>query len=117
MANASVTLRRLGAELPRLREATHRTQVDVGAAIGRTHTTLVNWERGKTRISKSDLAYLLTELGAPTAVRDELEQLRVEAGLGKGHWPAWLRPLVSFEEDAVAVSNFQPLLIPGLLQT
>jgi transcriptional regulator with XRE-family HTH domain len=122
MANSSVALRRLGAELRRLREATGRTQADVGAAIGRTHTTLVHWEGGKTKISKSDLAYLLAELRAPAEVRKGLEQLREEARRGGGQWavyglPGWLRPMVSFEEDAVALANFEPVLIHGLLQT
>ncbi|MDQ3151062.1 MAG: helix-turn-helix transcriptional regulator [Actinomycetota bacterium] len=121
MAGSSAPLRRLGAELRRLREATGRTQTDVGAAIGRTHTTLVNWERGKTKISKSDLVCLLAELRAPVDVRKGLEQLRDESGRGAGQWavyglPDWLRPLVSFEEDAVAVAAFEPVVVPGLLQ-
>lgn len=121
MAGSSAPLRRLGAELRRLREATGRTQGDVGAAIGRTHTTLVNWERGKTKISKSDLVCLLAELRAPVDVRKGLEQLRDESGRGAGQWvvyglPDWLRPLVSFEEDAVAITAFEPVVVPGLLQ-
>lgn len=122
MAGSSAPLRRLGAELRRLRDATGRTQTDLGAAIDRTHATLVNWERGKTKISKSDLVCLLAELGAPLDVREGLEQLREEAGRGSGQWvvyglPDWLRPLVSFEEDAVAETSFQPVIIHGLLQT
>ncbi len=122
MAGSSAPLRRLGAELRRLRDAAGRTQSDVGAAIGRTHATLVNWERGKTKISKSDLVCLLAELRAPVDVRKGLEQLREEAGQGAGQWvvyglPDWLRPLVSFEEDAVAETTFQPVIIDGLLQT
>lgn len=122
MAGSSAPLRRLGAELRRLRDAAGRTQTDVGAAIGRTHATLVNWERGKTKISKSDLVCLLAELRAPVEVRKALEQLREEAGQGAGQWvvyglPDWLRPLVSFEEDAVAETTFQPVIIHGLLQT
>lgn len=122
MAGSSAPLRRLGAELRRLREATGRTQGDIGAAIGRTHTTLVNWERGKTKISKSDLVCLLAELRAPVDVRKGLEQLRDESGQGAGQWavyglPDWLRPFVSFEEDAVAETSFQPVIIDGLLQT
>lgn len=122
MAGASAPLRRLGAELRRLRDAVGRTQTDVGAAIGRTHATLVNWERGKTKISKSDLVCLLAELRAPLDVRKGLEQLREEAGVGAGQWvvyglPDWLRPFVSFEEDAVAATTFQPVIIDGLLQT
>lgn len=122
MAGSSAQLRRLGAELRRLREAAARTQADVGAAIGRTHTTLVNWERGNTKISKSDLVCLLAELRTPVDVRKGLEKLRDESRQGAGQWVIyglhdWLRPLVSFEEDAVAVAAFEPVVIPGLLQT
>ncbi|RCW39806.1 helix-turn-helix protein [Halopolyspora algeriensis] len=122
MSSSSAQLRRLGAELRRLRELSERTQTDVGMAIGRTHATLVNWERGKTKISKSDLACLLAELRAPAEVRKGLEQLRSETGRRHGQWSVfgladWLRPLVSFEEDAVAISAFEPVVVPGLLQT
>jgi transcriptional regulator with XRE-family HTH domain len=115
-------MRRLGAELRRLREIAGRTQAEVGQVIGRRHTTMVNWERGKTKISKSDLVCLLGELRAPADVRRDLEQLRVEASRAKGQWaiyglPDWLKPLVSFEEDAVSVVTFEPVVIPGLLQT
>ncbi|MGI9000323.1 MAG: helix-turn-helix domain-containing protein [Pseudonocardia sp.] len=122
MAGSSTPLRRLGTELRRLRGTTGRTQVDVGEAIGRTHATLVNWERGKTKISKSDLVCLLAELDAPAEVRAELEKLRDEAGRGAGQWaiyglPDWLRSLVNFEEDAVAITTFEPVIVPDLLQT
>lgn len=122
MAGSSAPLRRFGAELRRLREAAGRTQTDVGSAIGRTHATLVNWESGKTKISKSDLACLLAELGAAASVRTGLEQLREESRQGSSQWatyglPEWLRPLVSFEEDATALNSFEPVLVPGLLQT
>lgn len=119
---ASAPLRRLGAELRRLREAAGRTQMDVAEAIGRTHTTLANWELGKTKIAKGALALLLAELRAPLEVRKGLEQLREEAGRGGSQWatyglPSWLRPFVSFEEDAAKECDFQPIVIPGLLQT
>ncbi|MGH3931158.1 MAG: helix-turn-helix domain-containing protein, partial [Pseudonocardiaceae bacterium] len=122
MAGSSAPLRRLGAELRRLRAAAGRTQTDVGAAIDRTHTTLVNWERGKTKISKSDLVCLLAELRAPLDVRKHLEQLREECGQGTSQWvvyglPERFRPFVSFEEDAVVETSFQPVIIHGLLQT
>ncbi|HEX9338819.1 MAG TPA: helix-turn-helix transcriptional regulator [Pseudonocardiaceae bacterium] len=115
-------MRRLGAELRRLREATGRNQTDVGEAIGRRHTTMVNWERGKTKISKSDLVCLLAELRAPVELREDLEKLRLEVNQATGQWsmyglPACLKPLVSFEEDATSVVTFEPVVIPGLLQT
>ncbi|MDT0320321.1 helix-turn-helix domain-containing protein [Streptomyces millisiae] len=122
MANSSAQLRRLGTELRRLRESVGRTQGDVGAAIGRTHASVVNWERGKTRISKSDLVCLLAELHAPAEVRKGLEKLREDAARGTSSWatyglPDWLRPMLSFEEDATGVTTFEPVLVPGLLQT
>ncbi|MGH3854999.1 MAG: helix-turn-helix domain-containing protein [Pseudonocardiaceae bacterium] len=122
MAGSSAPLRRLGTELRRLRDAAGRTQVDVGAAIDRSHATLVNWEGGKTKISKSDLVCLLAELRAPLDVRIGLEQLREEAGQGTTQWvvyglPDRFRPFVSFEEDAVVETAFEPVIIHGLLQT
>jgi transcriptional regulator with XRE-family HTH domain len=121
MAGSSAPLRRLGAELRRLRDAAGRTQTDVGAAIGRTHAILVNWECGKTKISKSDLVCLLAKLRTPLDVRKALGQLREECGQATSQWtvyglPNWLRPFVSFEEDAVAEASFQPVIIDGLLQ-
>jgi transcriptional regulator with XRE-family HTH domain len=113
----------MGSELKRLRQLTGRTQGDVAAAIGRTHPTIVNWEHGNTKISKSDLAFLLAELRAPAAKRVELEEMRLEAaGRGRSPWatyalPEWFQPLVSFEQDAATVETFQPVLVPGLLQT
>ncbi|RMI43868.1 helix-turn-helix domain-containing protein [Streptomyces triticirhizae] len=122
MASSSAQLRRLGAELRKLRERSGRTQGDLGRVVGRSHASVVNWERGKTKISKSDLAYLLAELRAPAEVRKGLEELRVAANQGRSPWamfglPDWLRPIVSFEEDAVEVKTFEPVLVPGLLQT
>lgn len=122
MAGSSAQLRRLGAELRRLREAAGLTQTEVGASIGRSHASLVNWERGKTKISKSDLVCLLAELRVSPEVRKGLEKLRDESSRGAGQWsvyglPDWLRPLVSFEEDAVRICAFEPVVIPGLLQT
>lgn len=121
MPGSSVPLRRLGAELRRLREATGRTQGDVGAAIGRTHAAVVNWEHGKRKISKSDLVCLLAELRAPLELRKQLEQLRSEVVRG-GWWSSyglgdWLRPMIAFENDATEVATFEPIVVPGLLQT
>lgn len=122
MAN-SAARRRLGAELRRLREAAGLTQADVGVTLGRTPTTVLNWERGKTQIAKSDLVLLLAELRAPTEVRQSLEQLREEGGQrGSRQWatyglPGWLRSLASFEEDAAAISRFETNVVPSLLQT
>ncbi|MEU0805792.1 DUF5753 domain-containing protein [Streptomyces sp. NPDC005970] len=59
---------------------------------------------------------------APAELRKGLEKLRQEAPRRAPQWatcglPDWMRPLVSFEQDAVAIQTFEPVLIPGLLQT
>lgn len=122
MAN-SAALRRLGAELRRLRDAAGLTQAEAADELGRTATTIINWERGKTQLSKSDLVLLLAVLRAPTEVRESLEHLRQEARQQGGRqWatyglPAWLRSLASFETDAASISSFEMNVVPGLLQT
>jgi transcriptional regulator with XRE-family HTH domain len=121
MSGSSIPLRRLGAELRRLREATGRTQGDVATAIGRTHAAVVYWEHGRRKISKSDLVCLLAELRAPLEVRKRLEELRSQVVRG-GWWTTyglsdWLWPMVAFENDATEVVTFEPIVIPGLLQT
>lgn len=123
MAGPSAQLRRLGAEIRRLREAAGMTQAALGKELGRTYTSVVNWEKGRTRISKSDLAFLLAKVKAPVSTRKALEKLRDESGQRGGGWWSvynvgdWLSPLLSFEQDAIEMHNFEPVLIPGLLQT
>jgi hypothetical protein len=61
-------------------------------------------------------------VACPDELRKGLEQLRADAARGTSQWatyglPSWLRPLVSFEEDAVRIETFEPVLVPGLLQT
>ncbi|MGH3832181.1 MAG: DUF5753 domain-containing protein [Pseudonocardiaceae bacterium] len=71
---------------------------------------------------KSDLVCLLAELRAPLDVCKALEQLREDAGQGASQWvvyglPDRFRPFVSFEEDAVVETAFEPVIIHGLPQT
>jgi transcriptional regulator with XRE-family HTH domain len=121
MPGSSVPLRRLGSELRRLREAAGCTQKDIADAIDRTPTTIANWEHGKTKIAKADLAVLLAQLRAPVSLRKDLERLHDEATKG-GWWSGygvseWLRSLLGFERDAVEVDLYDPIIVPGLLQT
>lgn len=122
MAGPSAQLRRLGAEIRRLREAAGMTQAALGKELGRTYTSVVNWEKGRTRISKSDLVFLLAKVKAPVGIRKALEKLRDESGQRGGWWSVynvgdWLSPLLSFEQDAAEMHAIESVLIPGLLQT
>src|SRR5215217_9654760 len=108
MATSSAPLRRLGAELRKLRGT--RTQSAVGASIGRNQASLANWEQGRTKISEVDLDALLGALNAPSGAIQALKGLHKEAERGVSQWatynlPEWLRPYVNFEEEASEVST------------
>ncbi|MFB9237291.1 Scr1 family TA system antitoxin-like transcriptional regulator [Plantactinospora siamensis] len=42
---------------------------------------------------------------------------RIRAGLGREALPPWLRDWSDIEREAVALRSYQPLVVPGLLQT
>ncbi|MCA1708518.1 MAG: helix-turn-helix domain-containing protein [Actinobacteria bacterium] len=119
----TVRLRRLAAELRRLRAAADLSRDDASRHTGINHATLYRIETAKARPQMRTLAALLTLYGVDTEQRESLTNLCREAGT-----QGWLRPYhsdlpeeytayISFEDDAAGVRNYQSLFIPGLLQT
>jgi transcriptional regulator with XRE-family HTH domain len=115
--------RRLAAELRRLREGAGLTQEDVSERTGKDRSTLYRVENAQQRPQRSTLIQLLDLYGASQDQRAELLALLREVGQ-KG----WMQPYrsdlpeiysdyISFESEARAVSNYESLFIPGLLQT
>ncbi|MEV5408942.1 helix-turn-helix transcriptional regulator [Thermopolyspora sp. NPDC052614] len=43
--------------------------------------------------------------------------VRLHALIGKECYPSWFRPFLELEREASALRSFQPLIVPGLLQT
>jgi transcriptional regulator with XRE-family HTH domain len=119
----TVRLRRLAAELRRLRAAADVTREDVAEQTGINPATLYRHETARARPQRRTLITLLDLYGATDQQRDDLLALAREADV-----QGWLQPYhaelpelyttyISFEAEARAVRNSEALFIPGLLQT
>ncbi len=115
--------RRLRSELRNAREACDKTQREVAAAMDWSASKLIRIETGAVNISTNDLRALLNHY--------ELDQERIEnlvsTARASREPPRWnlykdvaTPEYISFlgcESSASVIRNFEPLLVPGLLQT
>ncbi|MCX4846862.1 helix-turn-helix transcriptional regulator [Streptomyces sp. NBC_00893] len=119
----TVRLRRLAAELRRLRAAADLTREDVAKATGINEATLYRVEKARARPQKRTLIALLDLYAANEAQRADL--LAVQNGSND---QGWLRPYhselpeeytayIGFESEARTIRNYESLFIPGLAQT
>jgi transcriptional regulator with XRE-family HTH domain len=125
MATPSPTVRRkrLGIELRRLRERAELTCEDVGQRLECSGTRISRMETGRISVRPGDVRELLEVYGVIGAEADSLVQLAREARR-KGWWhtygrvlPGWFEAYIGLESEAVRLRDFQPLVVPGLLQT
>jgi len=118
---ATVAKRRLSRRLTELRKATSYTANHI--------CDVLNWGRGKVgrfeanqwkRPEMSDIRDLLRLYGVEGAEREELEELAVRAR-ARPWWrdypDIFENEFPGFENDAVRIRVFMPLVLPGLLQT
>ncbi|PWU44857.1 transcriptional regulator [Micromonospora globispora] len=116
--------RRLGTELRRLREAAGLTGDQVIERIGwASASKLSRLENGRSRPDPADVADLLTLYKVDDELRDELLGITREAGDMRG----WLRnfPVMTQQQRGFAeleagcaqIWEYNPVLVPGLLQT
>ncbi|MDG4762166.1 helix-turn-helix transcriptional regulator [Micromonospora sp. WMMD710] len=116
--------RRLGVELRRLREAASLTGDQVIERIGwASASKLSRLENGRSRPDPQDVAVLLDLYGADAAQREELLGFAGEAG----DMRTWLKnfPVMTLQQRSWAeleagcaeISEYNPVLVPGLLQT
>jgi transcriptional regulator with XRE-family HTH domain len=119
----TVRLRRLAAELRRLRNAADLTREDVSNRTGINYATLYRIETARTRPQMRTLMTLLVLYKVDQDQRDYLTDLCRDATT-----QGWLRQYhselpdeytayISFEDEAQGVRNYASLFIPGLLQT
>lgn len=119
----TVRLRRLAAELRRLRTSRDLSREVVEEKTGINVATLYRIETARTRPQKRTLVALLRLYGADGEQREHLLDLSKEA-VKQG----WLRPYhsdlpeeytayISFENEAQCLRNYESLFLPGLLQT
>ncbi len=125
MATPSPTVRRkrLTVELRRLREQAGLTCEDVGHRLECSGTRISRMETGRIGARPGDVRELLEIYGVTGAEADSLVQLARDARR-KGWWhaygrvlPPWFEAYVGLESDAAGLHDFQPSVVPGLLQT
>ena len=115
--------KRLTVELRRLREQAGLTCEDVGRALECSGTRISRIETGRIGVRPGDVRELLEIYGVTGADADAVVQLARDARR-KGWWhaygrvlPPWFEAYVGLEADAVRLCDFQPMVVPGLLQT
>lgn len=125
MAPPSPTVRRkrLTVELRRLREQAGLTCEDVGHRLECSGTRISRMETGRIGARPGDVRELLEIYGVTGAEAEFLVQLARDARR-KGWWhaygrvlPPWFEGYVGLESDAARLHDFQPSVVPGLLQT
>ena len=119
----TIRLRRLAAELRRLRAVAELSREHVEERTGINEATLYRVETARARPQRRTLVALLDLYGITDPLRCDLLALsRSSDNLG------WRRPYhaelpeeysayISFEAEARSVRNYESLHIPGLLQT
>lgn len=115
--------RTLGLELLRLRKEAKLSTRVIGAKMGWSASTVSRLERGlRQETNSEEVAALLAIYGVTGSLRDQL--------LNMARWPSdsgwWDAPgehlptqtsnYLNFENRATTISDFEPLLVPGLVQ-
>jgi transcriptional regulator with XRE-family HTH domain len=119
---ASVGGRRLAAELRRLREDAGLTGEQVSQRLGWSGSKLSRIELHRIGVKQTDLRQLLALYGVDESYREELLALARESKQKSLPQKAAARfpqvaPYISAEAEAESVWNWEPQVIPGLLQT
>jgi transcriptional regulator with XRE-family HTH domain len=99
------------AELKAQRQRLSWTQVELGDKIGYSGSFISDIERCE-RTPKLDFAERCDkEMGLPGTF------VRVQELTRRDAYPSWFYPVIPFEAKAVRIHAWEPLLVPGLMQT
>lgn len=114
--------RRVGYELRRLRDATKMTAAEAGAFVGLSGAHLGHVESGRTAIPEAKLRALLKTYECESKTFCEALVAWSEAPRGwwfqqRRHTSHAARDLAEMESMATHLMGFEPLHLPGLLQT
>jgi transcriptional regulator with XRE-family HTH domain len=125
MAEDKVTAhgRELGAELRRRRERAGYNGQEMARRLGWSTTQVSRVEVGARVITQSDVAIYLSSCGVPRDEMGPILELAREAGRDhrfKSHGeklPDELQTVIFHETTAVSIESYEPIFVPGLLQT
>jgi transcriptional regulator with XRE-family HTH domain len=104
-----------GAMLRYYRERAGLSRTDLARQISKSVSLIQAIELGQraaTADVTEDLERVLPADGALTRLRDEIGD-----GLGYGAYPSWFQDWLASEREAKKLRTFEPMLVPGLLQT
>jgi transcriptional regulator with XRE-family HTH domain len=115
--------RELRLQLRRYRERSGLSQREVAQGLGWSASKVHRIEAGTSRITETDLRSLLAQY--TSAAENEVAQLLLLARSARQNRavelrdaePASVRRYLDYEAAAAQIWNFEPLFIPGLLQT
>lgn len=118
----TVAGRGLGAELRSIREERNLSSRKVANQLGWPQSKVSKIENGKQGVTAADVASLLAIYAVTGFERDRLvvkAEKADEPGFfeSQGGLSRESRTLIQLESEAVSHFNFEPLVIPGLLQT
>ncbi|WP_051751716.1 helix-turn-helix domain-containing protein [Streptosporangium amethystogenes] len=100
-----------GVELRRLRLEAGLTQEELGNRIGYSTSQVGSVEVGKRAPTEPFIA------GCETVFGPGLREVWADLSKHKDRAPKWFRPWLDEEAEAVSLKTWQPLVVPGLLQT
>jgi transcriptional regulator with XRE-family HTH domain len=117
----TVRRRRLAAELRRLRERAGFVGEEVARLLGWSTSKISRIERGQTGVKSEDLQLLLDLYSVEQPHREELLALARESRrtdwIETASFPAGYAEYLYAEAEATTLWNWEPQLVPGLLQT
>ncbi|MBO4208742.1 helix-turn-helix domain-containing protein [Micromonospora echinofusca] len=123
MAPKTARARRLGIALRQAREAAGYTLESAADEINSTRSTLSRYENAQTLVSPATVRALLTLYGVGGDELAATVQLAKDARK-PGWWVSYSYVLdrrtidfIALEAEATAISNFEPSVVPGMLQT
>lgn len=120
----TVQRRRLRTELRKARDAAGLRQADVASAMDWSPSKLIRIERGDVSVSTNDLKALLNHYGVKDRARVNLLLDLAKAARGGSFYDQYgdlLKPgfkeYLAYEASASVIRQYDPVLVPGLLQT
>ncbi|MGH8793204.1 MAG: helix-turn-helix domain-containing protein [Stackebrandtia sp.] len=113
----------VGVELARLRRRAGMTLLEVSTATDISKPKLGHFESGRYHQNSDDIARIARACGASDAEADRLVALSQQSD-GKTWWApwshvvaSWFKTYLGLEGFAESIFAFEPIVMPGLLQT
>jgi transcriptional regulator with XRE-family HTH domain len=124
-SNTTACYRELGAELKKRRESAGITAAQVADETGWDRSKISRIESGRVDISTVDVIFYLGACGIYRANAKDILELSRTAEHNQGYWLSphgeWLEDslasLIFHESTAGRTISYEPLVVPGLLQT